>query len=256
MTVTHPAKFSTPVLDRMQEIIAERFDHPVVLDPFAGTGLIHSLTGCSTYGVEIEPEWATMHPRTYVGDARVLPFADATVDVIATSPCYGNRMADTYDGRGTCKACGGEGEVEVGDDDGFGGSHVEHCPRCGGEGRDRSRRHTYTIGLGRPLSDGNAGAMQWGDAYRDLHEAAVAEWVRVLRRPTIRRRRTSALALVNMSNHVRQGAEQFVVEWWVATLARHGFIVEGIEPIQTRRMRHGQNYERRVDGERLIVASL
>ena len=71
---------------------------------------------------------------TVVGDARALPFADASFHAIATSPCFGNRMADHH------------------------------------EARDPSVRHTYRHRLGRPLSEGSAGALQWGPAYREFHE--------------------------------------------------------------------------------------
>ena len=124
-----------------------------MLDPFAGTGRIHQLYGArsvdeaevETFGVEIEPEWANMHPRTVVGDATALPFVDDSFDCIVTSPCYGNRMADHH------------------------------------EAKDDSRRVTYRHTLGRPLHPNNAGQLQWGDKYRAFHLAAWAEAARVLK---------------------------------------------------------------------------
>lgn len=247
----HPAKFSPGVLDALRRRLdaeSVRLGRlPRVLDTFAGTGRIHDLDGSSgfTTGVELEPEWAAQRAGTIVGDARSLPFGADSFDVVATSPCYGNRMADTYAGGGTCRRCAGTGSVEVGE---RGERPVSICPRCDGAGVDVSTRHTYTIALGRPLADGNAGAMQWGDAYRDLHRAAIAEWRRVLR--------PGGLALVNMSNHVRAKREVPVVEWWVEALGTSGFGVVALDPIETPRLGHGQNHDARVSGERLIVARL
>lgn len=139
----HPAKYSEKILEVLRPIVAE-LPGPI-LDPFAGTGRIHDLGRDDTYGIEIEPEWAAMHDRTLCGDATALPFGDATIGSIVTSPTYGNRMADTYDGR------------------------------------DGSKRHTYRIALGRELAPTNTGGMQWGDQYRETHVAAYREAFRVLK---------------------------------------------------------------------------
>lgn len=250
--IEHPAKFSDTILAHIAaHVIAEASPEALplrVLDPFAGTGRVHRLHTpgfIETVGTEIEPEWAALSERTIVADARSLPFDPASFGAVATSPCYGNRMADTYDGRGKCQACDGRGWVVEGQDWGNPAGEQVQCARCDGAGRDRSRRHTYTIALGRPLTDGNAGAMQWGERYRELHEAAVLEWRRVVR--------PGGLVLVNMSNHIRAGVEQPVVEWWVGALAAAGFGLVAVQPIETRRQRHGANGNLRVDGERLIV---
>jgi hypothetical protein len=94
--------------------------------------------------VELEPEWASLHPRTIVANALHLPFADATFDGICTSPAYGNRMADHH------------------------------------EAKDASRRNTYRHALGRPLHPDNSGQLQWGSAYREFHLEAYREAARVL----------------------------------------------------------------------------
>src|SRR5207302_7210410 len=114
--VRHPAKFSDPLLPVLRALI-----HPGarVLDPFAGSGRIHEITD-NAVGIEIEPEWADLHPHTHCGNALDLPFADAVFDVICTSPTYGNRMADHHDAK------------------------------------DDSRRNTYRHALGRPLHADNS----------------------------------------------------------------------------------------------------
>lgn len=139
----HPAKFSNEILVLIAAFLPPQ-KWPRVLDPFAGTGKIHRIPN-ETWGVEIEPEWATMDPKTVVGNALVLPFRNSSFDAIATSPCYGNRMADHH------------------------------------EARDGSTRNTYRHTLGRKLHESNSGAMQWGDEYREFHRQAWGEAVRCLR---------------------------------------------------------------------------
>jgi tRNA G10 N-methylase Trm11 len=98
-----------------------------------------------TWGLEIEPEWALMHPRTVVGNALRMPFASETFDGVVTSCTYGNRLAD------------------------------HHTPQ------DDSVRFSYTYALGRALHPENSGAMQWGDDYRQFHTTVWQEVKRVLR---------------------------------------------------------------------------
>ncbi len=124
----------------------ERYER--VLDPFAGVGLVHSLRlhgSWETVGVEIEPEWAEMHPRTIVGDAMSLPFARHSFDAVFTSPAYGNRLADHHNAQ------------------------------------DGSPRRSYTHDLGRTLHQNNSGTLHWGDTYRRLHLRAWGEVLRVVR---------------------------------------------------------------------------
>ena len=197
----HPAKFSDVILERVVEVF-HAFGWPQrVLDPFAGTGKIHAITQGRTtvsVGVEIEPEWATMHPRTIVGDALALPFPDASFDALCTSPCYGNRLADHH------------------------------------EAKDGSRRHSYRHVLGRALHPNSSGRLQWGEQYRAFHEAAWTESLRVLK--------PDALVILNSSNHVRNGQEQFVTEWHTNFFLDHGCAVLDFDTVNTRRLRHGANY--------------
>jgi len=161
--VSHPARYTDALLPvfahwlQREHLYEKCPDDPLcpgcngvkVLDPFAGTGRIHELRDLApdvkTCGVELEPEWANLHPDTIVGNALELPFEDESFDAICTSPTYGNRLADSHNAS------------------------------------DPHLRRSYTHDLGRQLSDDNSGAMQWGDEYRSFHEAAWAEAVRVLR---------------------------------------------------------------------------
>jgi len=184
-----------------------------VLDPFAGTGRVHWLHDnfhFDTVGIEIEPEWAEMHPRTVVGDATVLPFATGSFHAICTSPTYGNRMADHH------------------------------------EARDASRRNTYTHAIGHKLHPNNSGAMQWGEAYRQMHLLAWAEAWRVLK--------PGGVFVLNISDHIRKGEVVRVSDWHLRTLARHGFERGNRVKVRTPRQRHGANGNLRVAHE--IVATL
>lgn len=141
--LSHPARYSDALLPVFAEWLpADRY--PRVLDPFAGTGKIHELPN-DTVGVEIEPEWANLHPDTVVGDALHLSFEDATFDAVCTSPTYGNRLADSHNAS------------------------------------DPERRRSYTHDLGRPLSESNSGSLHWGVDYQIFHEQAWEEAFRVLR---------------------------------------------------------------------------
>ena len=139
----HPAKYTDVLLPIFQTIL-ERNQCTTVLDPFAGTGKIHLLP-FNTVGIEIEPEWASLHTRTICGDATQLPFNANTFDAICTSPTYGNRMADHHNAK------------------------------------DTSTRMTYTHTLGRQLHQNNTGKMQWGQQYKLMHIKAWQEATRVLK---------------------------------------------------------------------------
>jgi tRNA G10 N-methylase Trm11 len=209
----HPARFSDVALQSVGAILAvdalaQGRTRPLVLDPFAGVGHVHELSQ-TTVGVEIEPDWAQAHRRTLVGDATVLPFADATFDVVVTSPCYGNRLSDHHDAK------------------------------------DASRRHTYRHSLGHPLAANNAGSLPWGERYRELHALAWRETQRVLR--------SGGLCLIVVSDHIRKGERQRVVDWHLSVLIDIGFLVEQVVSVATIRLRHGANAARRVDSEKILV---
>lgn len=179
--ISHPARYSKQLIPLFSRLLGSYANGKRVLDPFAGVGGIHALRddGYDTTGVELEPEWANLHEHTSVGDATDLPFGDEEFDAVVTSPAYGNRLADSYNSS------------------------------------DPHLRRSYRFDLGRELTDGNAGAMQWGDTYRDLHLAAWAEAKRVLR--------PGGVLLLNIKDHYRNYERQPVAGWHVTALCRLGF---------------------------------
>jgi hypothetical protein len=146
-TTRHPAKFSTPILASIGRAIgahAKDLGRPVsVLDPFAGTGRIHGLGPhpqiSRIVGVELEPEWASYHPDTICADSiawmrdRAHRGGSGRFDVVATSPCYGNRFSDHH------------------------------------EAKDPSSRRSYAHDLGRQPTAGSSAVMPWGPRYWRFH---------------------------------------------------------------------------------------
>lgn len=209
-TAEHPAKFSESILMVIADTLLEH-QPKRVLDPFAGTGRIHWLaqSNRTTIGVELEPEWARGERNTIQANALALPFPAGAFDAMVTSPCYGNRMSDHHDAR------------------------------------DSSKRNTYRHTLGRPLHKDNAGQMQWGSDYRDLHDRVWTECLRVLA--------PDSLVVINVSNHIRKGVEQRVSEWHLTWWLSHGCKLLDFHTIDTRRQRQGANRELRVAFEAVVV---
>jgi len=220
----HPAKFSEGIVDIIaEELYKMNVDGPVV-DPFAGVGGIHELFeiyGHETYGIELEPEWALAHERTICADSRnlksILKENDIQPAVIATSVSYGNRMADNY----------------AGDKKG-------------------SKRYTYRTFLERKLSPGNSAAMQWGKKYRDFHNEIWQLCYEVLSEYK-EKQHNRGIIFVNVSNHIRKNQEVDVVKFHKESLKSAGFQLLATQSIHTRRMRHGANYDKRADSEKLII---
>lgn len=194
----HPAKFSDPILDRMRvlltaearRVVGRVHDGPLyVLDPFAGVGRVHQLTSrrIRTAGIEIEPEWAALHKRTYCGDMfEWIPRMvrnDDLADAIATSPTYGNRFADNH------------------------------------EAKDGSTRRSYTHDLGRPLTSGTSANIPWGPRYWAFHAAAYQVLLTVLR--------PGGLLLLNVSDFYKAKALVPATEWHRGAAMGAGFVHAG-----------------------------
>jgi len=212
LLLTHPAKFSPPILGAIERALVPRSNaDALILDPFAGIGGVHALPW-RTIGVEIEPEWASQHRDTVHGDSTKLTqrFLPESFDAVVTSPAYGNRMADSY----------------AGDPKG-------------------TKRFTYRIALGRPLSENSGAGLQWGDEYRRLHQAVWVEVREVLR--------SDGWLVVNLSNHIRKGVEQPVIEWHLSFLFELGFLLDEVIAVPTQRMKFGANSDSRAATEKVLV---
>lgn len=260
----HPAKWSSPVVLDMAEIVAaerERRGHQLaVVDPFAGIGrgrLADALRPnvSEVVGVELQSEWC-VDEQTIQGNACHLPDDWAgRFHGWLTSPCYGNRMGDHHQAADQCKACGGTGAGRKGEL-----AADRPCATCKGTGL--SWRNTYAHALrrhGGELVPGSAAGMQWGPEYRALHRRALTEGIRVVVE--------GGLLAINMSNHPRTlvkggpQVEQLVVEWWLNEVILAGCRIQEVRRVSTRRNRQGANGhaaegrpDPRVDGEVIIVA--
>lgn len=279
---SHPAPFPRYVLNRIElHLSAERrrVGHILqVLDPFAGIGRIHDLPSrlAETTGVELEPEWAACRAGTIVGDATQLPAKwSGRFDVVVTSPCYANRLADHHEARDSCAGCGGAGSLAI--EDGCSEApwccpacervdctcgvlakamreHNHACPTCRSHrctscnGSGLSKRYTYRHALGRMPSEGSAATLQWskqGGKYRALHGRALDEMHRVLVE--------DGLVIVNVKNHLDGGAEQYVAEWWRKRMREAGFVGVVVDELAAPGIRHGANAQLRVTNERLLI---
>lgn len=205
--VHHPAPYSGNLLPFFAEILGYLFEgEPVgILDPFGGTGRIHELEqwGHDTCAVEIEPEWANLHPRTLLGSALDLPWVEPSFDAIVTSPTYGNRLADSHNAS------------------------------------DADRRFSYTHDLGRKLHEDNSGAMHWGPKYRDFHEKAWTEALRVLK--------DDGVFILNIKDHIRGGVRQHVAGWHVTLLCRMGLTLLEHHEMRTKNLAVGANATERLN---------
>lgn len=209
----HPAKYTDKLLPIFAELLK---DTDNVLDPFAGVGKLALIRDLGYTGKihlnELEPEWARQaRPEATITtcDAEHLPYPDGYFDAICTSPTYGNRMADHHNAR------------------------------------DGSRRNTYRHALGRKLTPGNTGQMQWGHEYRDKHRRVWTECRRVLK--------PHGKLILNISDHIRRGKVVPVTEWHAGCLTLLGFrLVEQIQ-VQTPRLRYGANHRTRVEYESVLV---
>lgn len=207
----HPAKFSKAVTDRISKYLLDLPEPLFILDPFAGVGGVHEfnsdILNIHTYGIELEPEWASQHDRTYTGDARDLVDIAAWLGIncIVTSPCYGNRMADHHNAK------------------------------------DDSKRITYKHKLGHDLSEGSAAGMQWGEDYRNFH---MFVWMRCT---DLIRQAGGGWFILNCKDHIRKDVHQAVTMWHIDFLNSIGWETVDVDLIDTKGMGFGANREKRAE---------
>ncbi len=184
----HPCPYSNEILEYFQGLVRPG---AMVLDNMAGSGKIHELKNCYTFGVEIEPEWALAHPRNICGDAMNLPFPDDSFDDVFVSCAYANRLADQY------------------------------LP----PDSDTSTRLTYAIRLGRKLSKNSGARYGFNKSYKEIHTAAWADAARVLKSFDSKDRIDGGRSrfILNVKDFYIKGEKQLVTDWHVETLTSLGF---------------------------------
>ena len=210
----HPAKYT----DSFFEVFAEMLQGASnVLDPFAGTGKIGKLKDFgfkgTIYANEIEAEWLVENEYncdviTFC-DAEYLKYQDNFFDAICTSPTYGNRMADHHNAK------------------------------------DGSKRNTYTHCIGRQLTDGNTGKMQWGLEYVEKHKRIYSNIAKMVK--------PNGIFVLNVKNHIRRGIEIDVTSFHVQTLQKNGFAVVQERFVSVPSLKFGANADKRVNGESIIL---
>lgn len=238
MTVKHPAKFS----DVLLPVFALWLDGlEPVLDPMAGVGKLAEVVP-NAFLNELEQEWARQAYNSYpgatvsCGDARHLPYEDGFFAGIGTSPTYGNRMADHHNATEKCRPCKGKGYTET---------PGPWCAKCGGLGRRTYKRNTYRHQLGRALTPGNTGQLQFGDEYKAVTREIYTECRRVLQ--------PGGVFVLNVSDFIRNKAVFDATSWHVGTMSDLGFELEDEVRIATPRNRQGQNHEARVEFESVFL---
>lgn len=195
--MNHPAKYNNKFSSVFNVIL---HDCNLILDPFSGTGkLKQMIDNPNVVCLEIEPEWAT----DILGNALSLPFRDHTFDAICTSPTYGNRMADSF---------------------------IDNQPG------KHYKRNTYTHTLGRKLHPDNSGQIQWGDKYKNFHERAWKECLRVLK--------PGGKFCLNIKDHIRNKTIQPVTQWHIDTLKSNNLILKAHYKILVSGLTYGSNPNR------------
>jgi hypothetical protein len=237
-TPKHPARFSDPIMPVLAKFVEPGW---TVVDRFAGTGRVHELRdlvpGVHTFAVEIEFEWAAMHPSTWCGDAFEMT-GENRYDAEVTSVTYGNRFADSHNAQERCRACKGTGWIPIAS-----GAPAEPCEKCEGTGTRNHHRRSYTHNLGRPLTRGSSGSMHWGQDYRAFHTKWLESSFTLVRRRLV----------LNVSDHIRDKKRQPVVRWFRNTAREVGFTLVAERSIETKRLRDGANRESRVKYEKVLV---
>ena len=215
LIINHPAKYSEGFTKIFAEILQE-YDCHSVLDPFAGTGKIGEIKQYGFNGIVIanEIESEWLEDNSYNCD--MLMYQDAEYLILP-------HMVDAIVTSPT-----------------YGNRMADHH-----NAKDNSKRITYTHYLGHELNTANTGKMQWGKKYRDKHTRIYQNLFSILK--------PGGLFVLNMSNHIRKGEEQYVTEWHINILENIGFKKIKEIKIPTKRMKFGKNNQKRVSYESIII---
>ena len=89
--------------------------------------------------------------------------------------------------------------------------------------------------------------MQWGDNYKEFHRKAWLEAKRLLVE--------GGKLVINIKDHIRNGEIQHVTQWHIETCLDIGLKMEGEISIPVSGLTHGENYEKRIPHESLLVFS-
>ena len=213
-SIRHPAKYTDSFIEIFADLLK---DCENVLDPFAGTGKIGLIKKFGFKGAifanEIEKEWLIGNEYNCdcltFEDAEHLGYKAGFFDAICTSPTYGNRMADHHNAK------------------------------------DGSKRNTYTHCLGRKLTTGNTGQMQWGAEYIEKHERIYKHLSSLVKQ--------NGLFVLNVKNHIRRGKEVDVKSFHETTLKECGFVKCKEHFVKTNALKYGANADKRTEGEYIIV---
>lgn len=216
----HPAQFSSQVLEAIRPHLA--LLRLPVHDPFAGPGVrlaaVCDDLGLDFTGTEIEREFIVDFRVSCGNSTHKGTYPDWDGDyVVVTSPVYPNGMTDHH------------------------------------HAKDDSTRHTYRsrlakiIGEDRELDPHNMG--RYGNRVRRsaasertyywLAEAAVQHW--------------PANVIVNVKDCISGEYLVTVVTRWRQLLERFGYVIVDDIQVPVSGNRHGENHERRVDHEHVLV---
>lgn len=121
------------------------------------------------------------------------------------------------------------------------------------EAKDGSKRNTYRHKLGRALHPNNAGQMQWGREYRNLHAKVWKACTNVIHAGWAADTKPDGYFILNIKDHIRSGERIEVAKWHVNMLHSLGWKLAENQKVKTRGNRYGANADLRVDFEYVLL---